>query len=70
MSWQKARITRRLSDPEVAEQWRQGSCAGKVSFDSPQMAYQTARRQRFPGKHYRCLICGKFHIYGVGRKNR
>jgi hypothetical protein len=58
--------TQRKSDEFAA-----ASCAGKVSFPSPQQAQQVARRGLKAGKSgrhnrvcYRCDFCGAWHLGG------
>lgn len=52
----------------LRDEIRSACCAGKEAFDSPKMAAQVARRRKIHGEHYRCNVCGKYHICGGNRK--
>lgn len=51
----------------VLEEWRVSACTGKQAFDSAQLAHHVAAKRRVPSGHYRCRVCGKYHVYS-GRK--
>lgn len=63
------RLSDRVCSQAMVDEWVQSSCAGKEAFDTPQMASKVCRRRNIPSEHYRCLICGKFHI-GIDFRSR
>lgn len=50
-----------LKGPEILPIRAYAGCTGKVAFDSPALAIKAAKRKD-NRKHYRCLICGKYHV--------
>lgn len=51
----------------ILEEWAAAACMGKQAFDSAQLAHHVAAKRRVPSGHYRCRVCGKYHVYS-GRK--
>lgn len=56
------RVDEMFGDTPIARAWETASCVGKVAFDSPQMAARVAAKHKVPGDHYRCRVCGLWHV--------
>lgn len=51
---------------DVCAEFQASSCDGKQAFDRPDIARNAARRRK--GRtHYRCKLCGKWHV-GLAEK--
>lgn len=58
------RISDKFAPGGIASEWALAGCAGKRSFDTPQLASHVARRGKIRFEFYRCKCCGKYHLAG------
>lgn len=58
------RVSEKFGKSRIALELQNSQCAGKETFDHPQIASRVARKRKYPAEHYRCNVCGKYHIAG------
>lgn len=63
-----SRISALFRAGPISATWAAAACTGKEAFDTPQLAAKVAAKRKRNGDHYRCRICGKYHIGGNGKR--
>lgn len=60
-------MTRRITedfgrDSYISQEWAASGCMGKAAFDSPKTARKVAGKANITLHHYRCRVCGMWHV--------